>query len=107
MRITLVGVRQPQDTDLRGNGGMREIRIPGVSVRQSLRPPVLSAQALGGRDLSRVGLTYLFERTTADDPFRRDRQTGSPLLELAKNRTDAEDQIDRVVFAPGGALVRR
>jgi arabinofuranan 3-O-arabinosyltransferase len=95
-----VGVRQPQDTDLRGNGGMREIRIPGVSVHQPLRPPVLSAQALGGRDLSRLGLTYLFERTTADDPFRRDRQTGSPLLELAKNRADAEDQIDRVVFAP-------
>jgi len=42
----------------------------------------------------------VFERTTADDPFRRDRQTGSPLLELAKNRADAEDQIDRVVFAP-------
>ena len=100
VRITLVGVRQPQDTDLRGNGGMREIRIPGVRVRQSLRPPVLSAQALGGRDLSHLGLTYLFERTTADDPFRRDRQTGSPALELAKNRVDPEDEIDRVVFAP-------
>jgi arabinofuranan 3-O-arabinosyltransferase len=100
LRITLVGVRQPQDTNLRGSGGLREIRIPGVHVRQSLRPPVISAQALGGRDLSRVGLTYLFERTTADDPYRRDKQTGSPLLELAKNRADAEDQIDRVVFAP-------
>jgi arabinofuranan 3-O-arabinosyltransferase len=100
LRIALTGVAQPQDTDLRGNGGLREIRIPGVSVRQSLRPPVLSAQALGGRDLDRLGLTYLFERTTADDPFRRDRQTGSPLLELAKNRADAEDQIDRVFFAP-------
>ena len=77
------------------------MRIAGVHVHQSLRPPVLSAQALGGRDLSRVGLTYLFERTTADDPYRRDKQTGSPLLELAKNRADAEDQIDRVVFAPG------
>ena len=103
MRITLVGVKQPQDTDLRGNGGLREIQIAGVHVRQSLRPPVLTAQALGGRDLSRVGLTYLFERTTADDPYRRDKQTGSPLLELAKNRADAEDQLDRVVFAPARA----
>jgi hypothetical protein len=100
LRITLTGVDQPQDTDLRGNGGLREIRIPGVSLRQSLRPPVVSAQALGGRDLDRTGITYLFERTTADDPFRRDRQTGSPLLELAGNRADAEDQIDRVFFAP-------
>jgi arabinofuranan 3-O-arabinosyltransferase len=100
LRVTLIGVDQPQDTDLRGNGGLREVRIPGVRLRQSLRPPVLSAQALGGRDLDRLGLTYLFERTTADDPFRRDRQTGSPLLELAKDRADAEDELDRVIFAP-------
>ena len=32
-----------------------------------------------------MALTYLFERTTADAPFRRDRQAGSPLLELARN----------------------
>ena len=101
VRITLTGVDQPQDTDLRGNGGLREIRIPGVKLRESLRPPVLGrAGARRAATPSRVGLTYLFERTTADAPFRRDRQTGSPLLELAKNRTDAEDQIDRVVFAP-------
>jgi hypothetical protein len=100
VRITLVGVDQPDDTDLRGNGGLREIRVPGVHLTQALRPPVLSAQALGGRDLGRVGLTYLFERTTADDPYRRDHQTGSPLLELARDRVDAEDEIERVVFAP-------
>ena len=47
-----------------------------------------------------MGLTYLFERTTADAPFRRDRQTGSPLLELASNRRDAESQLDRLLFAP-------
>ena len=99
LRITITGVDQPPG-DLRGNGGFREIRIPGVSVRQSLRPPVLAARALAGRDLSRVGVTWLFERTTADAPFRRDRQTGSPLLELAGNRSDAEKQLDRVVFAP-------
>ena len=57
LRVTLTKVDQPQNTNLRGNGGLREIRIPGVSVRQSLRPPVVSAQALGGRDLDRLGLT--------------------------------------------------
>src|SRR5918999_1219593 len=99
LRITITGVDQPPG-DLRGNGGFREIRIPGVSLSQRLRPPVLAARALAGRDLSRVGLTWLFERTTADAPFRRDRQAGSPLLELAGNRRDAEQQLDRVVFAP-------
>jgi arabinofuranan 3-O-arabinosyltransferase len=100
LRITITGVDQPPG-DLRGNGGFREIQIPGVRLRQPLRPPVLAARALAGRDLSRVSLTYLFERTTADAPFARDRQAGSPLLELASNRRDAEQQIDRVFFAPG------
>ena len=99
LRVTITRVDQPPG-DLRGAGGFREIRIPGLSVRNSLRPPVLAGRALAGRDLSRVGLTYLFERTTADAPFRRDRQTGSPLLELASNRRDAESQLDRLIFAP-------
>ena len=101
LRVTLTKVDQPQDTDLRGNGGLREIRIPGVHVRQSLRPPLLSAQALGGRDLDHVALTYLFERTTGDEPFLRDRQTGSPLLQLA--RTGTTRGPDR----PGGVRARR
>jgi arabinofuranan 3-O-arabinosyltransferase len=99
LRLTITRVDQPPG-DLRGAGGFREIRIPGVSVRAALRPPVLAARALAGRDLSRVGLTYLLERTTADTPFRRDRQTGSPLLELASNRRDPEARLDRLLFAP-------
>jgi arabinofuranan 3-O-arabinosyltransferase len=100
LRVTITKVNQPEDTELRGSGGFREIRIPGVRVREPLRPPVLVGRALAGRDLGRTGLTYLFERTTADRPFELDRQTGSPLLELARNRTDSERQIDRVVFSP-------
>ena len=99
LRVTITRVDQPPG-DLRGGGGFREIRIPGVSVKSSLRPPVLAGRALAGRDLSRVGLTYLFERTTADAPFRRDRHTGSPLLELASNRRDTESRLDRLIFAP-------
>ena len=99
LRVTITRVDQPPG-DLRGSGGFREIEIPGVSVRSSLRPPVLAGRALAARDLSRAGVTYLFERTTADAPFRRDRQTGSPLLELASNRRDPEPQLDRLLFAP-------
>src|SRR6185295_5438130 len=82
LRVTITKVRQPPG-NLRGSGGFREIRIPGVHVSEPLRPPVLAARALHGRDLSNTTLTWVFERTTGDTPFRRDRQTGSPLLELA------------------------
>jgi arabinofuranan 3-O-arabinosyltransferase len=99
LRVTITDVDQPAG-NLRGGGGFREIRIPGVSVRQRLRAPIIAGRALAGRDLRRATLTYLFERTTADDPFRRDRQAGSPQLELASNREDPERQIERVVFAP-------
>jgi arabinofuranan 3-O-arabinosyltransferase len=99
LRIALTEVDQPRG-ELRGGGGFREIRIPGVSVRQRLRPPIVAGRALAGRDLRRTALAWVFERTTADDPFRRDRQTGSPQLELASNRQDAEKQLERVVFAP-------
>ena len=61
---------------------------------------MLAGRALRGRDLERTGLTWLFERSTGDSPFRRDRQTGSPLLELASNRRDPEKQLDRVVLSP-------
>jgi arabinofuranan 3-O-arabinosyltransferase len=99
LRVTITKVRQPPG-NLRGSGGFREIRIPGVHVSEPLRPPVLAARALHGRDLSNTTLTWVFERTTGDTPFRRDRQTGSPLLELASNRRDPEKQLDRVVLSP-------
>jgi arabinofuranan 3-O-arabinosyltransferase len=99
LRVTITDVDQPPG-ELRGGGGFHEIRIPGLEVRQRLRPPLIAARALAGRDLRRVGVTYLFERTTADDPFRRDRQIGSPQLERPWNREDPERQIERVVFAP-------
>ena len=66
----------PEDVP-EGAGGIRELRIPGVRVREALRPPVLAERALAGRDLDATGLTYLFERTTGDDPFRRDPRRGT------------------------------
>ena len=51
--------------------GIAEVRIPGVKVRELLRPPVLTEQALRGVDLSHTPLTYVFERTTAAAPLQR------------------------------------
>jgi hypothetical protein len=56
LRVTITDVDQPPG-DLRGSGGFREIRIPGVRVSQPLRTPVLAARALAGRDLRRASVT--------------------------------------------------
>jgi hypothetical protein len=99
VRVGIDHVEQPK-TGLGGPGGFREIRIPGLHVRQLLRTPVVVARALAGRDLSHSNLTFVFERTTGDDPFHRDRFTVSPVLDTLRGRGDAEQYIDRSTFTP-------
>ncbi len=80
--VGLRGVRVAARADrARASGRRRSSRTraasascgsPACGVREALRPPVLAERALAGRDLSRTGLSYVFERTTGDDPFRRD-----------------------------------
>jgi hypothetical protein len=75
LRIAIAGVTGPPTTRTRGPGAIAEIRIPGVRVRESLRPPVIATRALAGTDLRHAGLSYLFDRTTGTDPFRRRART--------------------------------
>ncbi len=83
-------------------GGISELRIPGVHATEALRPPVLAERALAGRDLSHTRLTYLFQRTTGDDPFRRDPQRGPAAAVLVRDRGDGETGLERV-FSPPAA----
>jgi hypothetical protein len=99
IRVTIDKVLQPK-VGLGGPGGFREIRIPGVHVRQLLRPPVTTARALAGTDLSHDSLRYVFERTTGDDPFKRNPYGTTTLLDSPQDRGDAEQYIDRLIFAP-------
>ncbi len=99
LRFTISGLRQPP-TGLAGAGGFREIRIPGFHVRQWLRTPVVVARGLAGTDLRHDSLTYVFERTTGDDPFRRNPYGTNTLLDQPSDRGDAEQQIQRIIFAP-------
>ncbi len=99
IRVTIDKVLQPK-VGLGGPGGFREIRIPGVHVRQLLRPPVITARALAGTDLSHDSLRYVFERTTGDDPFKRNPYGTTTLLDSPQDRGDAEQSIDRLIFAP-------
>ena len=98
LRIRLSDVVQPKVHG--GPGGLSEVRIPGVSVSEVLRAPIVAGRALAGQDLSRSPLTYLFSRLTGDDPFRRDRYVQAPGQGNLADTQDPEAQIHRVVFAP-------
>jgi arabinofuranan 3-O-arabinosyltransferase len=93
-RVEHPGQREPNP------GGLRELRIPGLRVQEALRPPVLAERALAGRDLSRTSLSYLFERTTGDDPFRRDRAVGAAGAGLVRDRQDGERGLERLIAPP-------
>ena len=99
LRVTIDHVVQPK-TGLGGPGGFKEIRIPGLDVKQMLRAPIVVGRQLAGADLRHDSLSYVFERTTGDDPFRRQPFSGTTVLNDPKVRGDAEAQIDRIVFAP-------
>ena len=99
LTIRIAAVRKP-DGPTAGAGGIRELEIPGVTVREALRVPVLAERALAGRDVSRTGLTYLFQRTTGDDPFRRAPERGSAGAALVRDRGDGERGLVRAIEPP-------
>ena len=71
LRVTLTSVSPPAAGAAASAGGISELRIPGVHAGEQLRLPVDAANAVRGTALDRVTLTYLFQRTTGDDPFQR------------------------------------
>jgi len=99
LRVRLVDVRHPRDASA-GAGGIRELRIPGVHVSETLRPPLLIERALRGADLDGNALTYLFARTTADVPALRSRQTGEVQGGLLRDARDPERQLARTFTPP-------
>jgi arabinofuranan 3-O-arabinosyltransferase len=99
VRITIDHVVQPK-VGLGGPGGLREVRIPGLHIRELLRSPVVLGRDLAGTDLRHDSLSYVFERTTGDDPFRRNPFGTTTVLNDPQDRGDAEAQIERLIFAP-------
>ena len=81
-----------------------------MRVRDRLRPPRLAEQALRGSDLRRSSLTYLFARTTGDDPYRRSRRPdpGRGYVPITRNLDaalvadpgDGERAIERTIDPP-------
>jgi hypothetical protein len=71
--------------------GIAELRIPGLSVRESLRLPTDLADAARRLELSHNAITVALQRTTTDFPYRTGR--------AAANR-DAEPRLVRDVSLP-------
>ncbi len=86
------------------SGGLAEVRIPGVSIRELLRPPVIAEQALQGADLARAPLAYVFERTTADQPLQRG--PAPPQIITHGDRLQAEAALVRQAQDPETGIAR-
>ena len=99
VRVTITGHRT-LGMDAGSVGGIREVRVPGLHVRELLRPPVAAERALAGQDLTHTPLTYVFERTTADDPLRRGPEP--PASSFTGNRAEDEAALVRTAVDPGG-----
>jgi arabinofuranan 3-O-arabinosyltransferase len=99
LRVLLSDVRRPRKGG-QGAGGIAELRIPGVTVSEALRLPTVGARALAGLDLRRSRLTYLFERTTGDDPYRRNLLHGPWSLLAVSDAGDAESVMHRIFTLP-------
>jgi hypothetical protein len=85
-----------------GAGGIAELRIPGLHVAEELRLPRVTERALDGLDLDRSSLSYLFARTTGDDPHRRQLAHGPWSAREVRDRGDGERELRRA-FAPPAA----
>ncbi len=99
LRLTIVGLRKPPDLP-RGAGGFDEVRVPGLAVHERLRPPVLATRALVSDVGSSPRLTYLFDRTAADEPYRTGSVVNDAQLRSRLDRQDPEPLLSRTFGVP-------
>ena len=84
----------------RGGGGIDELELPGLRVRETLRLPVEAARQARGADLSRTPIEVLLERTTADFPYRAGADVAAPQARSPLDAVDPERGIARRVTLP-------
>ena len=88
------------DEDRRGAGGIAELEVPGVSVRERLRLPTALSDELRGVDLSGNDVLVTLSRTTADFPYRAGNDVGEPEDRSLLAMVDAEDGLERELSLP-------
>ncbi len=97
-----------------GPGALAEVRVPGLRVRELLRPPRTLERATAEVDTTATAVSYLFTRATGDLPFRRqpvsdpdaaavpDEHSVEP--PLIREAADAERDIERAIEPPVGRV---
>jgi arabinofuranan 3-O-arabinosyltransferase len=99
LSVRLADVERPQ-SGVRGAGGIAELRVPGLRLSEELSLPRVSARSLAGLGLERSSLSYIFTRTTGDDPHRRQLAHGPWSARDVRDRGDAERELRRVFTLP-------
>lgn len=100
LRIDMVDVTDPPEDVDGGAGGIRELRIPGVTATEALRVPTVAQDALRDADLERTPLAYLFERTRGADPYHQDVVRGPWSAGEPEDDGDAETGLRRLIDPP-------
>jgi len=86
----------------RGGGGIDELELARLDVRETLRLPIDAAREASGADLSRTAIEVMLERTTADFPYRAGDDVGVPQARSPLDAVDPERGIARRVTLPEG-----
>ena len=104
VRVTITGHRTLGAGRRAASAASARCACRGCDVRELLRPPVGVERALAGQDLTHTPLTYVFERTTADDPLRRGPEP--PASSFTGNRAEDEAALVRTAVDPEAGLDR-
>lgn len=100
LTVAIGAVGPPAPGHTQSAGGLRELRIPGVRATETLRLPVRTTDAVAGRLAPSVALSYLFSRTTGDDPFTPAAPGATWSAATVEGRGDAERGLRRVFSVP-------
>jgi arabinofuranan 3-O-arabinosyltransferase len=95
-----VGVTGSLGDFFEGGGGVTELEIPRLRLRESLRTPLLAVRQAARLDLSGNVLRVILQRTTADFAYRAGRIAGAPQAADPLDMVDAEPGIERTVELP-------
>ena len=101
LRIRIDDVDRPPGVRF-AQGGIDEIRLPGLRTTERLRLPTALARAAAGLDLSGTPISVLLQRTTADFPYRAGQAVLPPHKLDPIDQVDAEAGLEREVALPAG-----
>jgi hypothetical protein len=100
LRVYLTSISPSANGVKPSGGGIRELKIPGLDPTEQLRLPVDATTSLAGAKLARVALTYLFQRQSGDDPYRRNPGSEPWSAFDVRQPGDAEQVMRRVFSLP-------